>query len=170
LSLRYVGNFEIQLLRPIGPFVAGTTQGFFWTKVFSRAFWSATGMSPSSTSFERSSIITSEGFTSLGHRMVQAPQDVQYHGRASSTTDWNCFLRTSILTLKGVLPDSGQLPAHLPHWMHVNTLVADCSAIICNPRWRFDLYDEGSSYYDASLYAMRIPKNEAGTHPIIIIC
>ncbi len=110
-------------------------QGFFCTKVFSRAFWSATGMSPSSTSFARSSMMTSEGFTSLGHRMVQAPQEVQYHGRASSMADWNCFFLTSILTLKGVLPDSGQLPVHFPHWMHVNTLVAACSTITRNPRW-----------------------------------
>ena len=26
-------------------------------------------------------------------------------------------------TLNGVLPDSGQLPVHLPHWIQVNTLV-----------------------------------------------
>jgi hypothetical protein len=66
---------------------------------------------------------TSDGFTSRGQRMVHAPHEVQYQGIDSSIARWNCFFLTSILTLKGVLPDSGQLPVHFPHWMHVNTLV-----------------------------------------------
>jgi hypothetical protein len=68
-------------------------------------------------------MITSEGFTSRGHLMVQAPQEVQYQGIDSSITLWNCFFLMSIRTLKGVLPDSGQLPVHFPHWIQVNTLV-----------------------------------------------
>ena len=103
--------------------------GFFWTKVFSRAFWMVTGIAPSSTKAALSSMITSEGFTSRGHLMVQAPHDVQYQGIDSSTAVWNCFFRTSIRILKGVLPDSGQLPVHLPHWIQVNALVWVCVII-----------------------------------------
>jgi hypothetical protein len=69
-------------------------------------------------------MITSEGFTSLGHLSVQAPQDVQYHGIDFSIAYWNCRFRTSMRMLKGVLPASGQLPVHLPHWMQVRSLLA----------------------------------------------
>src|SRR5208283_5915225 len=61
-------------------------QGFFWTNVFSRAFWIDTGIWPSSTKADLTSMITSDGFTSLGHRSVQAPHEVQYQGRASSNS------------------------------------------------------------------------------------
>jgi hypothetical protein len=87
-------------------------QGFLCTEVFSRAFWIDTGISPSSTKPDLISIIISEGFTSRGHLIVQAPQDVQYQGIFSSIDDLNCFFLTSILILKGVFPASGQPPVH----------------------------------------------------------
>ncbi len=98
-------------------------QGFFWTNVFSRAFWIDTGICPSSTRADLTSMIISDGLTSLGHRSVQAPQEVQYQGRASSISRWNCRFLTSIRMLKAVRPASGQLPVHFPHWMQVNTLL-----------------------------------------------
>ena len=102
-------------------FARDRPQGFFWTNVFSRAFWMELGTCPSSTRADLTSMITSEGFTSLGHLKVQAPHDVQYQGMASSTARPNCFLRMIILTLKAVFPDSGQLPVHFPHCMQVST-------------------------------------------------
>ncbi|OPY74971.1 MAG: hypothetical protein A4E65_03679 [Syntrophorhabdus sp. PtaU1.Bin153] len=87
------------------------------------------------------SIITSDGFTSLGHLSVQAPHDVQYQGMASSMALWNCCFLTSIRTLNGVLPDSGQLPVHFPHWIHVSTLLTVCSSMSQNPRSRTGLIE-----------------------------
>src|SRR5271157_164810 len=99
----------------------GFPQGFFWTNVLSRAFWMEAGMRPSSMSADLRSMITSEGFTSRGHRIVQVLQDVQYQGRSSSMARWNCFFRTIILMLKGVFPASGQLPVHFPHCIQAST-------------------------------------------------
>jgi hypothetical protein len=130
-----VGNLEIELLRPVGALVPGASPGVLLHEGVFQRLLESDGYVAVLDELRAKLDDDFRGFHVLGHRKVQAPQDVQYHGRVSSKTDWNCFFLTSILTLKGVLPDSGQLPVHFPHWMHVNTLVAACSTIICNPRW-----------------------------------
>ena len=110
--------------------------------VFSRAFWIVTGIDPSSTKADLISMITSEGFTSRGHLIVQAPHDVQYQGIDSATALWNCFFLISIRMLKGVFPASGQLPVHFPHCMHVNTLVWVWLIILFTPLYlHWSLYN-----------------------------
>src|SRR3989337_3902012 len=99
--------------------------GLPFLKMLSKASRMVGAIWPSSTAMLRMSIKNSYGFRSFGQRIPQVEHVVQLHNSFCGCMVNLSKAETSriyFLMFKLAFLDTGQLPVHIPHWIHSRSL------------------------------------------------